>query len=59
MVMVSIIYVFLKFINVIFLKYVEIMFDLVLVNILYLLNYFNLSICLMYNIYMYVYIYMI
>lgn len=53
--MVSIIYVFLKFINVIFLKYVEIMFDLVLVNILYLLNYFNLSICLMYNIYLYIY----
>lgn len=55
MVMVSIIYVFLKFINIIFLKYVEIMFDLVLVNILYLLNYFNLSICLMYNIYVYIY----
>lgn len=55
MVMVSIIYVFLKFINVIFLKYVEIMFDLVLVNIWYLLNYFNLSICLMYNIYLYIY----
>lgn len=56
MVMVSIIYVFLKFINVIFLKYVEIMFDLVLVNIWYLLNYFNLiSICLMYNIYVYIY----
>lgn len=55
MVMVSIIYVFLKFINVIFLNYVEIMFDLVLVNIWYLLNYFNLSICLMYNIYVYIY----
>lgn len=53
--MASIIYAFLKFINAILLKHVEIMSDSVLVNILYLSNHFNLSTCLMYYIYAYTY----
>lgn len=53
--MASTIYAFLKFINAILLKHVEIMSDSVLVNILYLSNHFNLSTCLMYNIYAYTY----
>lgn len=57
--MASIIYAFLKFINAILLKHVEIMSDSVLVNILYLSNHFNLSTCLMYNIHVYAYTYMI